>query len=44
MVRISCGYCEGVNEQVIDGDYPRDGADRIPFVGCRNVVACIFCG
>ena len=30
MVRISCGYCERVNEQVIDDDYPRDGADQIP--------------
>ena len=44
MVRISCGHCERVNEQVIDGDYPRDGADQIPFVGCRGIVACTFCG
>ena len=41
---INCGYCERVNEQVIDGDYPIDGADRIPFVGCRGVVACTFYG
>ena len=29
--KINCGYCEKVNEQVIDDDYPRDGADRCSF-------------
>ena len=43
-MRISCGFCEMVNKQVIDGDYSRDGADQIPFVGYRGVVACTFCG
>ena len=37
MVRISYGFCERVNEQVIDDDYPRDGVDQISFVGCRGV-------
>ena len=36
---ISCGYCERVNEQVIDDDYSRDGADQIFFVGYRGVMA-----
>jgi hypothetical protein len=44
VVRISSGYCERVNEQVIDDDYSRDRADRIPFVGCCSVVAYTFCG
>jgi hypothetical protein len=33
IVIINCGYYERVNEQVIDGDYPRDGADRCSFCG-----------
>jgi hypothetical protein len=30
---MNCGYDERVNEQVIDDDYPRDGADRCSFCG-----------
>jgi hypothetical protein len=28
---MNCGYYERVNEQVVDGDYPRDGEDRCSF-------------
>jgi hypothetical protein len=31
-MKMNCGYDEMVNEQVIDGDYLRDGAGR-----------CFFC-
>jgi hypothetical protein len=37
-------YDERVNEQVIDDDYPRDGADRCSFYGMPGVGACTFCG
>jgi hypothetical protein len=32
-MKMNYGYDERVNEQVIDGDYPRDGADRRSFCG-----------
>jgi hypothetical protein len=37
---MNCGYDERVNEQDIDGDYSRDGADRYSFCGmsrCRGL-------
>jgi hypothetical protein len=39
-VEINCGYDERVNEQVIDGDYPRNRVDRCSFCGmswCRGM-------
>jgi hypothetical protein len=33
VVKINYGYDGRVNEQVIDGDYPIDGADRCSFCG-----------
>jgi hypothetical protein len=32
-MEMNCGYDERVSEQVIDGDYPRDGADQCSFCG-----------
>jgi hypothetical protein len=35
---MNCGYDERVNEQDIDGDYPRDGADRCSFYRMSRLV------
>jgi hypothetical protein len=44
VVKMNRGYCERVNEQVIDGDSLEMGRIGVPFVGYRGVVTCTFCG
>ena len=36
-----CGLCGMLNEQVIVGNYPRDGVD-VSCVSCLGVVTCTF--